>query len=153
MKHINFYLNFDGNAEEAFTFYSKVFKKPLNQLIRFEDSAFNTNIPQSEMHLIMHASLELIHNVQLMGTDALKSQGHSLVFGNNKRIAIDTDSKEEADTLFAELSEGGSVKLPMKDMPWGAYFGMFTDAFGVQWMLSYTKPIQPLKLEPDLQLI
>ena len=75
----------------------------------------------------------------LMATDALESMGHKLTVGNNFYLSLGTESKEEADKVFIGLSTGGKIKQPMQDMFWGDYFGMFTDKFGINWMISYTK--------------
>jgi PhnB protein len=91
-----------------------------------------------EKEKIMHVALPMGATNMIMATDALESMGQKLSFGNNFYISIDAESKEEADKLFKGLSEGGKVETPMKDEFWGAYFGMLTDKFSVQWMISYS---------------
>jgi PhnB protein len=72
-----------------------------------------------------------------MGTDTLESMGQKLTIGNNISIAIQPDSKAEAEKLFNGLSAGGKVTMPLQDTFWGAYFGMLTDKFGIQWMVNF----------------
>jgi PhnB protein len=75
----------------------------------------------------------------LMASDALESLGQKLVVGNNAFVSIHPDSKEVADRLFAALSGGGTVEMPMADQVRGDYYGSFSDRFGVQWMINYSK--------------
>ncbi|QQS36040.1 MAG: VOC family protein [Ignavibacteriales bacterium] len=139
MKSINPYLNFEGNTEEAFNFYKKVFGGDfLGGVYRFKDTPGTENLSNSEKEKIMHVALPMGTSNMIMATDALDSMGHKLTFGNNFYISIDAESKDEADKLYKGLSEGGKVESPMKDEFWGSYFGMITDKFGVQWMISYS---------------
>ena len=140
MKAVNPYLNFPGNTEEAFNFYKSVFGGEFLSLQRFKDTPEAARIPAAEADKIMHVSLPLGKDNALMGTDALESMGHPLTTGNNFSIALETDNEGEADKLFQALSAGGKAAMPMVKTFWGAYFGMFTDRFGVQWMISYTCP-------------
>lgn len=140
MKVINSYLNFAGNTEEAFNFYRSVFGGEFVGLTRFRDTPEGARLNDSEKEKLMHISLPVGKGNTLMGTDALESQGWKLNFGNNITLSIEAESKEEADTLFNGLSEGGKVRMTMADTFWGAYFGMLTDKFGIQWMVSYTYP-------------
>ena len=137
MPTINPYLNFNGNTEEAFNFYKSVFGGEFITLMRFKDAPEVDKIPPSDREKIMHVSLPIGQGNVLMATDALESCGHSLTPGNNFYICIAVESKEEAERLFSGLSEGGKIQMPLQDMFWGAYFGMFTDKFGIQWMVSY----------------
>ncbi len=139
MKQINPYLNFNGNTEEAFNFYKSVFGGEFRMLMRFKDTPEADKIPADVRNQIMHVALPLGKDNVLMGTDAPESMGFGLKFGNNVHIAIHTESREEADKLFKGLSAGGNVQMPMTDMFWGDYYGAFTDKFGVQWMISFTK--------------
>ncbi len=138
MKAINPYLNFAGNTEEAFNFYKSVFGGEFLTLQRFKDTPEAGNVAEKDKDKIMHVSLPIGNGNVLMATDALESMGHKLTVGNNIQISIQAESKEEADKLFNGLSEGGKIELPMQDMFWGDYFGMFTDKFGILWMISYT---------------
>jgi PhnB protein len=137
MAVINPYLNFDGNTEEAFNFYKSVFGGDFVMVMRFKDLPDPSNVPEKYKNKIMHISLRIGKDDILMGTDALESMGHKVTEGNNFSIAIGTDSKEEATRLFDDLSKGGKIEMPLDDMFWGAYYGSFTDKFGIRWMVSY----------------
>ena len=139
MLRINPYLNFNGNTEEAFNFYKSVFGGEFRMLMRFKDTPEADKIPADVRNQIMHVALPLGKDNVLMGTDAPESMGFGLKVGNNVHISIHTESREEADKLFKGLSAGGKVQMPMADMFWGDYYGAFTDKFGVQWMISFTK--------------
>jgi PhnB protein len=141
MATLNPYLNFNGNTEEAFNFYKSVFGGEFSSLVRFKDVPMEAGkVPKSDLNKIMNIALPIGKGSVLMATDALESMGQKLKPGNNFHITINTDSKEEADKLFNGLSDGGKVMVPISDAFWGAYFGMFTDKFGTQWMVSYAKP-------------
>jgi len=137
MLAVNPYLNFPGTTEAAFNFYKSVFGGEFLTVQRFKDTPEAGRVPAEEANMLMHIALPIGPNTVLMGTDALESMGHKLTFGNNTHLTLGVSSKEEADTLFGKLSDGGKIAVPMTDMFWGAYFGMFTDKFGVQWMISY----------------
>ena len=140
MKSINPYLNFPGNTEEAFNFYRKVFGGDfIGGINRFKDTPDAGKLDKSDLDKVMHIALPVGDNV-LMATDALPSMGFTVTFGNNFYLSIEADSKEEADQLFNALSEGGKKEMPMNDQFWGAYFGMVTDKFRINWMISYTYP-------------
>jgi PhnB protein len=140
MIKINPYLNLPGNTEEAFNFYKKVFGGDFaGGIFRFKDTPDKDKLSKDDQEKVMHIGLPVGNNM-LMATDALESMGFKLTFGNNFHLSIETEDKEEADRIFSSLSEGGNVQMPMKDEFWGAYFGMLTDKFGVQWMVSYTYP-------------
>lgn len=134
---VNPYLNFPGTTEAAFNFYKSVFGGEFIMLQRFKDTPEGEKLSPEDAEKIMHVSLAAGPQTVLMGTDAMESMGQKLNMGNNMHLAIGVSSKEEADKLFAGLSEGGKITIPMTDMFWGAYYGMFTDKFGVQWMISY----------------
>jgi len=141
MKSINPYLNFAGNTEEAFDFYKKIFGGDFaGGIFRFKDTPDAEKLSKSDQEKVMHVGLPMGKGNMLMATDALESMGFKLTFGNNIHLSIETDSKEEADKLFKELSEGGNVDMSMQDQFWGAYFGSLTDKFGVKWMINYTYP-------------
>ena len=138
MISINPYLNFAGNAEEAFNFYKSVFGGDFAMLQRFKDVEGLGNLPANEVDRVMHVSLPMGQSV-LMASDTLESLGQQVTFGNNFYISINAESKEDADRLFAGLSAGGHIEMPMQDQFWGAYFGMCKDKFGIQWMLSFSQ--------------
>jgi PhnB protein len=96
-------------------------------------------IPENEKNRVMHVALPIGENT-VMASDIMPSMGHTLVEGNNFHVSVDTDSKQEVDKIFAALSKGGEVKMPVADMFWGSYFGMCKDKYGIQWMVGYTTP-------------
>lgn len=132
---LNPYLNFDGNAEEAFRFYHSVFGGEF-YIQKMSDAPGTENLPAEERDLIMHVSIRISDNQFLMASDCIKSQGHVLNQGNNNYISVTPDSREEADRLFNGLSEGGEIEMPMEEMFWGDYFGSFKDRYGVYWMIN-----------------
>lgn len=145
MAAINPYLIFDGNCEEAFLFYKSVFGGEFPYVGRFSEvpSAEGMSVSEKEANKIMHITLPISKETVLMGSDAPESYGEKTIFGTNISISINTDSKEEADTIFNGLSAGGTVEMPMNQTFWGAYFGMFTDKFKIKWMVNFDeKPAQ-----------
>jgi PhnB protein len=134
----NPYLNFNGNTEEAFNFYKSVFGGEFLTVMRFKDNPQCDQISESDKDRIMHIALPLGSGM-LMATDALESMGQKLTVGNNFYIALAPESKEEAERLFNGLSTGGKIEMPLQDMFWGAYYGSFTDKFGVKWMVNYSQ--------------
>lgn len=132
---LNPYLNFDGNAEEAFRFYQSVFGGEL--FIQKMGSVPDFEVPEEEKDRAMHVGLPIGNGQFLMASDCLPSQGHVLKQGNNNYISVSTDSREDADRIFNGLSAGGTIEMPMADMFWGDYFGSFVDKFGVCWMVSF----------------
>ncbi len=142
MATINPYLNFNGNTEEAFNFYKSVFGGEFLSIMRFKDTPDGDQLSAAEKEKIMNISLPIKNNI-LMATDALETMGQKLTQGNNFYIAITADTKEEADQLYNGLSAGGKIELAIADSPWGSYFGMFTDKFGIQWMVEYDARINP----------
>ena len=137
MALINPHINFNGNAEEAFTFYKSVFGGEFAKIIRFKDFPNpEFPIPEKEADKIMHIALPIGSNV-LMGNDVPEILGRVNEKENRSKIAIGAESKEEADRLFNGLSAGGEVEMPIMDSPWGSYFGMFRDKYGIEWMVDY----------------
>ena len=137
MATINPYLNFPGNTEEAFNFYKSVFGGEFTAIQRFKETPEAGNVPANEQDKIMHIALPIGNGNTLMATDALESMGQTLTTDNNFSIAIQAESEEEADKLFNGISAGGQVTVPLEKAFWGAYFGMCTDKFGIQWMVNY----------------
>jgi PhnB protein len=135
MAAINPYLNFNGNTEDAFNFYRSVFGGEFQSLMRWSDNPDCAEWAEADKQKLMHISLPIGSNV-LMGTDTLEAMGQSVTPGTNFSITISPDSRVEADRIFKELSAGGKVEMEMQDMFWGAYFGSFTDKFGIQWMIN-----------------
>lgn len=141
MATTSIYLNFPGETEAAFNFYKTVFGTAFDGdgFNRFGDMPPQPDMPQMSDSLknqILHVSLPILGGVRLMGSDAPAEMGFSVNKGNNMYVNLETDSREESDRLFALLSEGGTVEMPLGDMFWGAYFGSLRDKFGVQWMIN-----------------
>lgn len=140
MAKLNPYLNFDGNAEEAFNFYKSVFGGEFKGGInRMSDAPGTENLSAEEKNRVMHIALPIAGGDMLMASDIIPSMGHKLVKGNNNYISLFPESREEADRLFNGLSAGGNIEMPLDDMFWGAYYGSFEDKFGVHWMINYEK--------------
>lgn len=141
MAFLNSYLNFNGDAEQAFNLYKSVFGGEFSMFSRFGDVPPGTPgmDGSDDPKKILHVALPIGKHCVLMGSDCPASFGEGTQ-GNLFNISINADSKEEADRLFNGLSNGGKVFMPMADTFWGSYFGMFSDPFGVQWMVSYEYP-------------
>ena len=141
MAHISIYLNFMGNAEEAFNFYRKVFKTEFSApFMRMSDIPAQPGMPElaeAEKSKVMHVALPILGGTEIMGTDVLESMGHKLIEGNNVTISLSPDSKAEADRLYAELSEDGGDSVAPHDEFWG-YWGTCKDKFGIRWMFNIT---------------
>ncbi len=136
---LNPYLNFDGNAEEAFKFYQSVFGGQL-MMQRMGEAPGLENISEEEKNRLLHVAIQIGKDQYLMASDIIPSAGHVLKVGNNNYISISAESREECDKLFNSLSVGGIIEMPMADMFWGDYFGSFTDKFGIGWMIGFTNP-------------
>ena len=137
MALINPHINFNGNAEEAFNFYKSVFGGEFAMIMRFKDlSGPEFPVSEHEANKIMHIALPIGKNV-LMANDVPESMGRVNENENRSKISISDESKEEADKLFNGLSEGGNIEMPIDDSPWGSYFGMFRDKFGIEWMVDF----------------
>ncbi|MGI8486759.1 MAG: VOC family protein [Thermomicrobiales bacterium] len=144
MTRICTYLNFAGQAEEAFAFYKSVFGTEFDGVItRFGDAPPMEGMPElseSDKQLVMNVQMPIAGGHLLLGSDVPDAPdamgGQGLNMGNNFYICIQTDTRDEADSLFAALAEGGKVEMALADMFWGDYFGSFADKFGIQWMVS-----------------
>ena len=136
MATVNAYLNFEGTCEEAFHFYRSVFGGEYGYVGRYSEMPSEEPLPEEDKQKIMHMSLP-IGNTVLMGSDSAGQWGGNTVVGNNVSLSINTNSREEADRIFKGLSNGGTVTMPMNETFWGSYFGMFTDKYGINWMVSY----------------
>lgn len=143
MAKVNTYLNFSGNTEEAFLFYKSVFGGEFTSggIHRFSDMPPQEGMPplkDSEKNGVMHVELPLLGGVHsLMGTDAPESMGFKVAAGNNVHISLEPDTRAETERLFKALSAGGAVSMPLQDTFWGAYYGSFTDKFGIHWMVNF----------------
>jgi len=133
---IYIYLNFDGQCEEAFNFYKKVFKKDFQMISHFKDMPGNDKIPEEHMGRVMHVSIPIGEDGLLMGSDTMQGFGPPRQLGNNFSVSINLKDKAEGERIFKELGEGGKINMPMADTFWNAYFGSLQDQFGVNWMVS-----------------
>jgi PhnB protein len=139
MASVAIYLNFNGNAEEAFNSYKKIFRSEFSTpVMRMGDMPAAPGMPplsDADKNKVMHVALPILGGTQIMATDMLESMGHKLVEGNNVTISLNPDSKEEADRLYNELSQGGSDGVSPHDEFWG-YWGTCKDKFGIRWMFN-----------------
>jgi len=138
MRTINTWINFNGNAEEAFTFYKSVFGGEFTKVIRFKELASaEFPVPEKEANKIMTIALPLgKHNV-LIANDVPEFMGRVNENENRSKIVVNAESKEEADQIFNGLSSGGDVEGPIGDSPWGTYAGMFRDKYGIEWIVEF----------------
>ncbi len=137
MATINPYINFNGNAEEAFTFYKSVFGGEFARITRFKDlSSPEFPVADNEADKIMYIALPIGKNI-LIANDVPESMGRVNENENRSKISISAESKEEAEKLFNGLSAGGKVEMPIEDSPWGSYFGMFRDKYGIEWTVDF----------------
>lgn len=137
MPVINPHINFNGNAEEAFNFYKSVFGGEFAKIIRFKEiSSPEYPIAENEANKIMHIALPIGNNV-LIANDVPESMGQVNENENRSKISVSAESREEADQLFNGLSAGGNVEAPIGESPWGSYFGMFRDKFGIEWIVEF----------------
>jgi PhnB protein len=138
MAAINPYIHFNGNAEEAFTFYKSVFGGTFTRIARYKDiSGEQYPIPENDLNKIMHIALPISKGSVLVASDVMEIMGKVTENDNRNSIFITAESQAEADKLFGGLSEGGTIEMPISFGPFGNYFGMFTDKFGVQWMVDF----------------
>ncbi len=138
MAQINPYIHFNGNAEEAFTFYKSVFGGEFAMIVRFKDMDMAEHpISENEAEKIMHIALPIGKHSVLMASDTPEFMGKHNENENRSKISISAESREEADQLFSGLSEGGQIEMPIADSPWGSYFGMFRDKYGIEWMVDF----------------
>ena len=139
MTTINPWINFNGNAEEAFTFYKSVFGGEFTKVIRFKDIASpEFPVAEKDENKIMLIALPIGKNNTLMANDIPEFMGKVNENENRSKISVSTESKEEADKLFNGLSAGGKVEVPMDDSSWGSYFGMFRDIYGIEWIIEFS---------------
>lgn len=135
------YLNFPGTTEEAFLFYKSVFGSEFSGkgIQRFGDipqKEGNPTIAEEIKKMVLHVELPILGGHILMATDAPKEMGMTVTQGNNMHICVEPESKAETKILFDALSKGGTIIMPLEDMFFGAYFGEFTDKFGINWMFN-----------------
>lgn len=136
MAVINPYINFNGNAQEAFDFYKSVFGGEFSNVTRFKEMANpGFEVTAEDADKIMHIALPIGGNT-LMGNDVPSFMGKTNENENRSKISVNVESREEADKIFNGLSAGGTVEFPMGESPWGSYFGMFRDKYGIEWMVD-----------------
>ena len=138
MRTINPWISFNGNAEEAFTFYRSVFGGEFAKLIRFKDLASaEFQVAENEANKIMTIALPIgKHNV-LMANDVPEFMGRVNESENRSKIVVSAESREEADKIFNGLSAGGDIEGPIGDSPWDTYAGMFRDKYGIEWIVEF----------------
>ena len=142
MALINPYIHFNGDAEEAFTFYKSVFGGAFARIMRYKDlSSPEYPIAENDANRLMHIALPIGKSNMLLGSDVLEIMGQVTENDNRNTISISAESREEADKLFNGLSDGGKIEMPIADGPLGAYFGMFADRYGIQWMVAFDQKI------------
>lgn len=133
----NPYLNFNGNAEEAFNFYKSVFGGEFTDINRYKDMPSSMEqVPENEKEKIMHIALPIGSDTVLMGSDITENMNQSLTMGNNVYIMLQPENKDNAEKLYRRLSEGGKIEMPLEKVFWGSYFASFSDRFGVQWLIN-----------------
>lgn len=138
MASINPYIHFNGNAEEAFTFYRSVFGGNFSTVKRYKDLPAGSHAPaEHEANKILHIALPLGPAQQLLGSDVPEMLGRVNEKDNRNTIFLQAASQQEAEALFQGLSDGGEVEMPLGEGPWGSHFAMVTDRFGVEWMIEY----------------
>ena len=138
MALINPYIHFNGNAEEAFTFYKSVFGGEFTKIMRYKDiSSPEYPVAENDANRLMHIALPIGKSNVLLGSDVLEIMGQVTENDNRNTISISAESREEADKFFNGLSAGGKIEMPIADGPLGAYFGMFADKYGIQWMVAF----------------
>lgn len=144
MASVNAYINFLGNCELAFNYYKSVFGGEFSMLNRFSEmpAQEGMELPEADLNKIMHVSLPIGEHTVLMGSDTGGDWAAKTVVGNNITISVNADTKEQADDFFTKLSEGGAVIMPMNQTFWDSYFGMCTDKFDINWMISFGQSME-----------
>jgi len=138
MINISPWINFNGNAQEAFTFYKSVFGGEFEKVVRFKDIASDEfPVAEKEENKIMHIALPISNGTMLIANDIPEIMGRVNENENRSKIAVSTDNKEEAEKIFNGLSSGGNVEVPMSD-GMGSYMGMFRDKYGIEWIIEYS---------------
>ncbi|MEO3402557.1 VOC family protein [Mucilaginibacter sp. CAU 1740] len=138
MRAINPWINFNGNAEEAFTFYKSVFGGEFSKIVRFKDLASEEfQVPEHEADKVMHIALPIGKSNVLVANDVPEFMGRVSENENRSKIYVVTESREEAEHVFNGLSAGGEVEGPIGDSPWGTYAGMFRDKYGIEWIVEF----------------
>ena len=132
---LTIYLYFNGNCREVFEHYRSIFGGEFEMLSTFREGPEDMPLPEDVLDQVMHVAYPIGSSV-LMGSDMPSQFGPPPEQGSNFSITYTPSGKAEADELFAKLSEGGQVTMPMEDQFWGSYFGSCIDKFGISWQLS-----------------
>ncbi len=141
MATINTWINFNGNAQEAFDFYKSVFGGEFAKVVHFKDLASaQFQVAEKEENKIMYIALPIGKDTMLIANDVPEIMGRVNERENRSKILVNTESKEEAERVFHGLSQGGEVEGPIGDSPWGTYAGMFRDKYGIEWIIEYSSP-------------
>jgi PhnB protein len=140
---INPYLTFPGTTEAAMNFYKSAFGGEFAMVQRYKETPEADKVLPGDLDKMMHMALPIGKGNVLMASDSVESMGRPVSFGTNFSLSVSADSRDEAEKLFGKLSSGGTVTMPMSDTFWGSYFGMLTDKFGIQWMVSFDANPQP----------
>jgi len=141
MASIHPWINFNGNAEEAFTFYKSVFGGEFTKIIRMKDLAgAGSHVSEADAEKILRIVLPIGADSVLIANDIPSAMGTVSEHENRSKIAVTAESKEEAEAIFNGLSAGGQVEMPMAEGPWGTYFGMFRDKYGIEWTVEFSSP-------------
>ena len=142
MRAVNPWINFNGNAEEAFTFYKSVFGGEFTKIVRFKDlESAEFQVPEKEANKIMTIALPLGKHNTLIANDVPEFMGTVSENENRSKIVVSAESREEADQLFHGLSAGGDVEGTIGDSPWGTYAGMFRDKYGIEWIVEFDQSL------------
>jgi PhnB protein len=137
MALINPHINFNGNAYEAFNFYKSVFGGEFAKIIRLKDiSSPEFPVTEIDANKIMYIALPIGKNL-LIANDVPENMGRVNENENRSKISLSAESREEADRIFNGLSAGGDIEVPIADSPWGSYFGMLRDKFGIEWIVDF----------------
>jgi PhnB protein len=140
MQLVHVYVNFPGTTREAMKYYETVFGTRITAMQTFGETSFAGNVPDAVKGKIMHSELPITEAVHLMASDEVEGMGPPKKQGNDFHIVLVAKDKDEADRAFKALSDGGEVTMNIANSPWGPYFGMCVDRFGVQWMISLPHP-------------
>jgi PhnB protein len=141
MQLVHVYINFPGTTRQAIEFYQSVFGTKIATMQTFGEASFMPNVPDAAKLKILHAQLPITESVHLMASDVVEGFSPPVTFGNNFHVSVVANDKAEADRVFTALSQGGKVAMSLANAPWGPYFGMCADRFGVQWMVSLPHPV------------
>jgi PhnB protein len=133
---LNPYLVFDGQCKEAMSFYSEGLGLPLAGMFSFGESPMADQTPADQHNRIMHACIALEGGGMLMASDGRPGEPAT---HDGFSISIHPEDTTRAEELFNALSEGGAVIMPLTETFWAERFGMFTDKFGVGWMINVAK--------------